>query len=307
MWFKNLLVYRLPDGWNIAAEELERMLSELPLQPCGGFEMESRGWVCPREEGSYLYPQEMHWLIALGEEQKLLPASVIKQEAEKRAQLVAERQGRPVGRKQLRDIKSQVTDELLPRALARQRRTRAWIDAKGQWLGIEAAADAKAETFMEHLRRVDDRLSATRLDTQRSPAGCMADWVSRGEAPGPFELDADLELRAPTGSKPAVRYSRHSLDGKDIREHIASGKTVVQLGLTWNDKISFVLTEQLQIKRISFLEILRRESDGELEDEEVQFGIDFALMTGELSRMLADLVRELGGEKAGRREESEAA
>ena len=72
---------------------------------------------------------------------------------------------------------------------------------------------------------------------------------------------------------------------------------MVRLGLTWNDKISFILTEQLQIKRVTFLDILRRESDTQVEDEDEQFEIDFALMTGELAQLLADLVEALGGEK----------
>ena len=88
-----------------------------------------------------------------------------------------------------------------------------------------------------------------------------------------------------------------------VRTRTASssiGKTVVRLGLTWNDKISFVLTEHLQVKRLAFLDILKRE-DGNNEDSEVneeeKFEIDFALMTGELSLLLADLVKALGGEK----------
>jgi len=34
-----------------------------------------------------------------------------------------------------------------------------------------------------------------------------------------------------------------------------------------------------------------------VQDEKEQFEIDFALMTGELALMLADLVKALGGEK----------
>ena len=86
-------------------------------------------------------------------------------------------------------------------------------------------------------------------------------------------------------------------EGKDIRDHIGAGKQPVRLGLTWNDRVSFVLTEQLHVKRLSFLEILQRESGEEVENEDERFDIDFALMTGELSRMLADLVKVLGGEK----------
>ncbi len=298
MWFKNLVVYRLRADCSINAEDLERKLVHQALTPCGGLQMESRGWVCPHEDGLFLFQQQRQCLLALGVEQKLLPASVVRQEAEARAEEIARRHGRPVGRKQMRELKDQVTDELLPRALSRRRITHGWIDTAHGWLAVDAAADAKAEQFMEALRRADDDLGASRLDTQRSPASAMAQWLVKGDAPGAFGIDQDLELRAAGASKATVRYARHNLEGKEIRDHIAAGKTVVRLGLTWNDKISFVLTEQLHVKRITFLDILKNDAGTEVEDQNEQFEIEFALMTGELALMLADLTKALGGEKA---------
>ena len=297
MLLKNLVVYRLPENRAVDADDLERKLAHQPLQPCGGLQMESRGWVCPHEEGLFLYRQSRQCLLALGVEQKLLPASIIRQEAQDRAEVLAQRQGHPVGRKQMHDIKVQVTDELLPRALAHRRITHGWIDEANSWLAVGAAAGAKAEQFMEAFRRADDDIRALPLQTQHSPASAMSGWLLRGEAPGAFGIDQDLELCSADASKATVRYARHNLEGKEIRDHIAAGKTVVRLGLTWNDKVSFVLTEHLQLKRLTFINILRRESDAEVEDEKEQFEIDFALMTGELSLMLADLVKALGGEK----------
>lgn len=295
MLLKNLVLYRLPEGWAVDADLLERKLAQQPLQPCGGFQMESRGWTCPHEDGLYLYQQQRQWLLALGEEQKLLPASIIRQQAQDRAAAIAIQQGHPVGRKQMRDLRDQVTNELLPRALARRRVTHAWVDAAKGWLAVNAVSDAKVEQYMETLRRADDEMQALRLDTQRSPASAMSEWLVNGKVPGPFSIDQDLELRAADASKATVRYARHPLEGKEIRDHIAAGKTVVRLGLTWNDRISFVLTEHLQIKRVTFLNILKQESD--VDDEKEQFEIDFALMTGELSLMFADLLMALGGEK----------
>ena len=297
MLFKNLVVYRLPKQWKAEPDDFERKLGHQPLQPCGGLQMESRGWSCPHEDGLFLYQQERQWLLALGVEQKLLPSTIVRQEAEERAADLARRQGHPVGRKQMRDLKEQVLTELMPRALSRRRLTHGWIDTANGWLAVNASADKKAEEFMEAVRRADEDLTATRLETVRSPASAMANWLLAGEAPGAFGIDQDLELRSADAAKATVRWARHNLEGKEIREHLEAGKTVVQLGLTWNDKISFVLTETLQVKRIGFLDILRRESDAEVEDAEEQFAIDFALMTGELARMLADLVAALDGEK----------
>jgi recombination associated protein RdgC len=177
----------------------------------------------------------------------------------------------------------------------------------GGWLAIDAAGEPKAEQFMETLRKADDDLPAVRLATQSSPSTSMRKWITAGEVDGPFTIDQDLELRAPDANKATVRYARHSLEGKDIREHIAAGKEPVRLGLTWNDKVSFVLTEQLHIKRLSFLNIIERETAEELDNEDERFDIDFALMTGELSKMLGALVKALGGAKAERQIEKAAA
>lgn len=298
MWLKNLILYRLPARWPVKAQALEKKLARQPLTPCGSFQMESRGWTCPRGEGVYLHHQNRQWLFALGVEHKLLPAAVIRQVTEERAAELAKRQAHPVGKKQLRDLREQVTSELLPKALSRRRITWGWIDAKNGWLAVDAAAEPKAEQFMEALRRAEDDLPATRLVTLRSPASAMAEWLRKGDAPGKFSIDQDLELRAADASKATVRYTRHSLDGREIRDHLAAGKTAVRLGLTWNERISFVLTEQLQVKRLVFLDILKREDDAQAEDEEERFEIDFALMTGELALLFDDLVKALGGEKA---------
>ena len=300
MWLKNLTLYRLPAPWPVKAEDFERKLAAQPLTPCGSFQMESRGWTSPRADGYFLFNQNFQWLLALGIEQKLLPGSVIRQVTEERAAELALQQAHPVGRKQMRELREQVTTELMPKALSRRKITHAWIDPKNGWLAVDAAADPKAELFMETLRRAEDDLSALRLETQRSPASAMAEWLSKGDAPGKFTLDQDLELRAPDASKATVRYTRHPLEGREIRDHLSAGKTVVQLGLTWNDRISFLLTEHLQVKRLTFLDILKREdgsNEDTDEDEEEKFEIDFALMTGELGLLLADLVAALGGEK----------
>lgn len=297
MWFKNLVVYRLGAGWSRSAEALEERLAQQPLQKCGGFEMESRGWVSPTPDGQFLYQQNRQWLVALGYEQKLLPASVIRQAAQEKIAAMEAMLGHPVGRKQKRDIKEQVTAELMPQALSRRRTTYAWIDTANGWLAVDAAGKPKAEEFMETLRRTDDELRAVRLETEMSPTTAMGRWIVAGDAPGVFGIDQDLELRAPDTTKATVRYARHPLGGKDIRDHIAGGKQAVRLGLTWNERISFVLTEELDVKRLSFLDILEREAGEDTEDEADRFDIDFALMTGELSRMLADLVKALGGEK----------
>ncbi len=297
MRFKNLLVYRLGSKWKVEPRILETILAGRALQPCNSFEMESHGWVPPKDGEPFLYTLNRHWLMTLGVEQKLLPASIIRQVAVERATELAKKQGHSIGRKQMREIKERVLDELMPRALARRLTTAAWVDPDNRWFVVDSAADAKGERVLETLRKSGNEFPAKRLDTQLSPGAAMTGWLAGGEISADFTIDQDLELRAGDANKATVRYVRHGLAGKDIQAHIAAGKVATRLGMTWKDKISFVLTETLQIKRIAFLNLLRQETDQNADNKEDQFDLDFALMTGELSQMLADLTRLLGGDK----------
>ena len=296
MWFRNLQVYRLPAGWTVDLARFEEQLARHALPGCGSMDMQSAGWTSPRGDGRFLHSLERQILVSFGQEQKLLPAAIVNQVAKDRAADISAEQGRPVGRRELREIRERVTDELLPRAFVRRRSTWAWIDPVHGWLVVDAAARGKAEELLGQLVKNVEDLPARLLRTRLSPGAAMTDWLTAGEAPSGFSLDRDLELRAPGDERATVRYVRHALEGEEIRDHIAQGKQATRLGMTWNDRISFVLTEDLQIKRLVFLDILKEEVADQADTEEERFDLDFALMAGELARLLADLVEALGGE-----------
>jgi recombination associated protein RdgC len=302
MWFKNLVVYRLPADWSVSAAQLEEQLAQRSLQPCGAFDMQSRGWVHSSPTQRYVHTTHGQHLIALGVEQKLLPASIVRQVAADRAKQIEADQGFPVGRRQMRELKERVTEELRARALTRRRSTRAWIDPANGWLVIDAAGGARAEELVETLRdTLGGSLAVTFLETERSPSASMGAWLMLGDAPRGFTIDQDLELQAADKSKATIRYARHPLEGKEIRAHLSAGMFATRLGLTWKDRISFVLTEKLLVKRLEFLSISKEKVDGEAEiGAEEQFDMDFTLMSGELARMLSDLAEALGGPTAAR-------
>jgi recombination associated protein RdgC len=299
MLFKNLVFHRLPAEWTLTAADLEGQLAGRTLQPCGPFEMSSRGWVPVTNGGRLLHTVNQQHMIALGENQKLLPGSIIRQIAQERADIQAEEQGFPVGRKQMRDLRARVADELRARALTRRRVTRAWIDPSAGWFAVDAAGGARAEAVIETLGDTLGSFAPVGIDIERSPQAAMTSWLLRGEAPGRFSIDDDLELHAADKTKTIIRYTRHPLDGKEIQAHLSTGKYPTRLGLTWHDRVSFVLTEKLQIKRLDFLEMSKDPADGDDGvDPAEQFDIDFAVMAGELSSLLKDLWHALGKEAA---------
>ncbi|HEX3838160.1 MAG TPA: recombination-associated protein RdgC [Steroidobacteraceae bacterium] len=302
MWFRNLVLYRLPPGWSLSSAQLEEKLGTRPLQACGALEMLSRGWVAPSSSGRLVHSLNQHHLIALGVDQKLLPASIVRQEALRRAKLKEDSQGFPVGKRQMRDLKLRVTEELRARALTRQRSTRAWIDPPGGWCVVDAASPTKAEELIEVLRDTLGTFAVQFVQTQRSAHASMAAWLTQGSAPDGLALDQDLTLTTADGTKASVRYTRHALDLREIRSHLDAGKYPAQLGLCWNDRVAFMLTEKLAIKRVQFLD-LEPDADAQAPEHTAteidpleKFDADFALMTGELRLLLGAVVQSLGGE-----------
>lgn len=297
MWFKNLQIYRLPARWAMTAEALSEQLARRVLMPCGSQDHESRGWLPPTDSGQLVHAVGGQWLIALGIEQRLLPASVVKEEAIKRAEEIAQTQGYKPGRKQMQELRDQITLEFLPRAFTRRRKVFAWIDPVSGWLGIDAPSQARAEDVLEILRQTLDSFPLSLLRTELSPTAAMADWLAAGEASNGFTIDRDCELKSVTEERAAVRYTHHPLEGDEVRDHISAGKLPTKLALTFDERLSFVLTEKLEIKRLDFLDVIKeRVEDAGSDDAKALADAEFALMTGELVSMLQALVEALGGE-----------
>ena len=297
MWFKNIFIFRVAPDNTISTETLNEKLALRPLLACSGLDKQSRGWV-PCHGDKLVHSANRQMLFALGVEQKLLPSTIVNRFAKERVADIEAQQGYKVGRKEMKELKEAITEELLPRAFAIQRTTYAWLDAVNGYLVIDAASSAKTEELLTLLNKTVEDLPFKPLHTSISPVTAMTDWLASNHAPAGFTIDRELELRATGESKATIRYANHALEGDEILRHIAAGKRVTRLGLTWNDRISFVLTEQMQIKRIEFLDIIKEESTKIADDADELFELDFTLMTGELAKMLADLTAALGGEPA---------
>jgi recombination associated protein RdgC len=296
MWFKNLQIYRLPAPWAITAEEIEKALTPQAFAACSSLDMLSQGWISPRDNGMLVHTVNGQMLIKLGTEKKLLPASVVNQVSKAKAVEIEEQQGFKPGRKQMKEIKEQVTDELLPRAFSIQSSTMAWIDPVNGWLVIDAGSSAKAEEVLKFLIKAIDKFPMDTLRVVQSPVTAMTDWLVADEAPGGFTVDQDTELRATGEGKATVRYVNHTLEADDVRRHITGGKQCTRLAMTWSDRISFVLTENLTVKKVAPLDVIKEASDSNARDDDERFDGDMTMMTGELARLIDDLVQSLGGE-----------
>ena len=296
MWFKNLTLYKVDFGTELNATKLNELISLQTFVPCMSNEVLSVGWIPPRKDNeSLVYSQGRHMLLTLRLEKKLLPASIINQVTKERAEQIEEQQGFKPGRKQLRDLKEDIKLELLAKAFAIQTETRAWLDLDGGWVIVDTASNTKADAVITLLLRSIADMKAAMFMTQMSPGQCMTNWLLEGEGPSGFSVDMDAELVAPE-TKATLKFANETPKTEDVIKHVKAGKQCTKLAMTFDSKVSFVLTAKGEIRRIKPLDLIQEAAANNAADtEDDRFDGDMLLMIGELSKLIEGLTESLGG------------
>lgn len=289
------MVYKLGVAWTATPEQIEQALDDQRFEECGATQERSAGWVPPRgeEHGALVEAVGGQYLLKLMVESKAVPASVVKRKAEERAQQIEATTGRKPGKKEIRDLREEAKQALLPVAFSKRGATLVWIDPQARRLIVDAGSQNRADEIIGLLVKLLDGFAVQELHTATSATAAMSEWLSSQEPPAGFSIDRECELKATDASKSVVRYAHHALDIEEIRQHIAEGKLPTKLAMTWDERVSFVLTESGQLRKLQFLDGVFEKTSREKEDG---FDADAAIATGEISRLLPELLQALGGE-----------
>jgi recombination associated protein RdgC len=297
--FKNVMLYRLGAPWPSDVATVEAAMDAARFVPCGASQEKAVGWLEPRgiAHGPLIEVIGGQWLFKLMMEMKVVPGSVVKRKVEEQVAHIEATTGRKPGKKEKKELGEDARLALMPMAFSKQSSVQVWVDPVAGLLITDAGSQAKADEVMTWLIKAVDGLAVSLINTQVSPAATMATWLSTKEAPPDFTVDRECELKAPDESKAVVRYTRHALDTDEVAQHIAMGKMPTRLALTWNDRVSFVLTEALQLKKITFLEgVFEGNTASPGDGKADNFDTDAAIATGELQGLIPDLIEALGGE-----------
>ena len=303
--FKSASFFRIADDFVVPpTEALAEALQAARFLPCAATQAESSGWVAPRGNKSTALVENINRqvIVRLCTERRPVPASAIKAAVEERIEKYKQETGRErVGAKIKKEFKEEVLVDLMPRAFTKQSATTLWLDPVNKFIVVDSGsltgADKVVSFLVEALTNIPGAagLKAQPVQTSQSAAACMAHWLSSREAPVGFTVDRDCELKTPDDEKSTVRYSRHTLEIDEVAEHIAAGKVPTQLAMTWNDRISFVLSDAGQIRKLKLLDVVL-DGIGDKGKDDDGFDTDAAILTGELSAMIPDLLEALGGE-----------
>ena len=293
--FKNMMMYRIQPGWDALAVDIDAALDQARFEECGASQEKSIGWVEPRGEqhGPLVEIVAGQRICKLMVEVKAVPSSVIARKANERSMQIEALEGRKPGKRELREIKEDLKISLLPMAFTKQSSVWVWMDPEAKLLVIDAGSQARADEVITLLVKCLDGFGVTLINTAVSPAIAMAQWLTTQEPPPDFSVDRECELKAQDESKAVVRYARHPLDTDEVRLHIEGGKAPTRVAMTWSDRVSFVLTDALQIKKLAFLDVV---FEGASSGKDDGFDADVAITTAELQKMVPELLQALGGE-----------
>ena len=295
MWFKNLTVYRMTASWQLSAAQVEEAVSANAQTPIGLTQPVSTGWA-PIFDGLFAHVVNRQILLQFKTEKKVVPSSALKAAVAERVDEVERMTGRKPGKKERREIKDDALLALLPSALATISQTRVWIDPVNGWIVINTGSQTQADTIITSLVRSLEKLELQTLHIAKSPAAVMTEWLMNDDAPDNFAIDRACTLKACDDTKAVVKYTNSPLTTDNLVEHLRMGKVCEELALTWEDRISFVLTDTFRIKKVRALDLIT-EDRAEVNDEREASDADFALMTGEINNLLNALVAAFGGEK----------
>ncbi|HEX7340969.1 MAG TPA: recombination-associated protein RdgC [Rhodanobacteraceae bacterium] len=291
MFFRNLTLFRFSAHAMPTPQTLADALDGHRLRPCGPLELATRGAVAPMgsdDAAPLVHVMGDFSLVCVGNEDKLLPGAVVNQELARKIRKITADEARPVSGRERKKLKAEVLDELLPRAFSRPSRLPAYLDDKHGWLVLDTASRKAAENALSTVRDALGSFPAVPLTPGKPPRQLMTQWLTTGELPPGLALADECELRDPAGAGGAVVRCRHqALESDEIREHLRNGKQVYQLGLEFDERIGFVLGEDLVIRKLRFYDVVTDELDN-LQDESANVELEarFALMTLELERLL---------------------
>ncbi len=296
MWFKNLYLFKFETDFTLNAQELHEELHKKTFTPCTATQRESLGWIAPlgKNTTSLTHASNNYILLSMARQERLLPAAVIKETLQEKVEAIEVAEDRKVSTREKKEMREDIEHELLPRAFTRTQKIDAWIDPKNGWLILNTSSAPRAEALTKLLRKTLGSLPITLPESEVSPAVAMTQWLTSHKLPAPFVLGYECELKNQGDDKGSVNFKQHDLTLDEIKTSLQAGKYATKLAIEWDEKISFVLSEDLQIKKLKFLDVLEEQlQDNDPQSHEEHLDIEFTLMTGEVALMLKDLMKAL--------------
>ncbi|WP_440994123.1 recombination-associated protein RdgC [Cysteiniphilum litorale] len=287
MWFKNIALFEFIEPFDLSFEMIEKSLEEHQFSPCSPSQPISTGWISPVSKDSPIaYEANGFIMVAFQVQEKIVPATVIKEILDEKVEEIELRESRKVKKKEQDTLKEEIYQSLLPRAFTRDTVIHAYIDTANGWLVVNASSSKKAEILTVNLRKTLGSLKI-RMPDLIPVSMLLTHWIKTNEYPQELTIEDQCVLQDNNNDGGLIRCQRQNLFTDDIISLIDSGREVTQLALSWQDELSFVFNDEFMIKSLKFLELVQDKANDIVTESEIErFDVDFVIMTETLRHFI---------------------
>ena len=279
MWFKNLQIFQLKDTENFSSTDLVTKLPDHPLRECGSQDEFTFGWLpLIRNSEQWSISSDLCMLVRAGKEEKVLPTAVVREELEAKVAEIELVEGRKVGRKEKADLKEELVFSLRPKAFAKRSDIWAYIDLKAKLLVLNSTNAGMTEQLFKLLQTTLGSFPMVPLQATVSPSSIMTDWLVKNDVPASLETGDEVEIQDASEDRAKIRFKSLEPLSEDVTRHLEQGMSVKNLALRWTDKMSFVLNDDLTLKKVKFDDTLKDNAfndsqGGALSDMDANFAL----------------------------------
>lgn len=291
MWFKQLQVFQLTHPVTADFDAFLERLQPFEFNRCLPSMPDSLGWVSPYDQEDMPLSRSINGYLSLcmQVEEKILPASVVRQTMLEKVKKIEAAEMRRVRQKEKLSLKDEVMITLLPRAFTKLTKIHAYIDIKNKYVMLGTNSPKRTEQFMSLFKKsVTEHVHPFEL---KKISPLLTHWLKQQEHLSEFSIEKSCLLQDPDQENRIVRCQQQDLFAASIQDLIKDGCEVKQLALSWQDRVNFILADDFSLSSIRFQEIITTQvKEMEPETHQQQFDADFLIMTDTLALLLADLI-----------------
>jgi recombination associated protein RdgC len=293
--FRNLRFYRVSSTWPETEKELSEALGKKAFAPCGAFAERSAGWEPPAGPDSEQLCRSLNGadLIQLRTQSRVLPVAAIKEALEDRVAEYRARMDQNPPHAEVRRLREETRDELLPKTLVKSERTNAFYLHSDSLLVIDVATDARAEWLIDQLRFCFTSFRCVPLAFNKSPADLLT-RIFLGESPLGLSLGRECRMQDLMDSKATATWRDIDLTDASIRHHVTEGMRLTHLAVEFDQVMSCVMSEDAVFSKVKFVSGDPVDTP-DTEDPLMRLDANFVLLSGTVNRLIKDLCKLLGG------------
>lgn len=306
---KNAIVYRaqLP-----APVDMIKHLGEHKPRPLGSFESMNISFAAASDADRNLQVATFHggYWIRMEVDEKVVPPSIVKQEADKEVKKQEENTGRKLVRAERAEIKEAIYLEMLETALIKTSFVRAYYHEESQLLFVDTSTKKRANQLLGALIHATESVKTTTIHVSGVAKGLTARLLrltsgSDDHAFGDFIVDDTVKLIRKDERITFVDYD--VANSQEIQELLFKGFKVDHLGLVFNST-HFKLTSDFHFKAFDWTGIedtgedeYEREGNRAIDEVDALVGI-----VERLCSMMEYKIPEAGEDQSGEEEKPDA-